>query len=316
MDTSTLGLVSVQAQIPVTGDVPIEAAIVAFLGSLESKETQRAYKSDLKKAFDGMGIRTVGGLTGRHLAAFREETLGDGRSPNSQKRSMAAVRSFLGWVADMSDVHLPERVLKRTLKAPRAEVVKAFEILSPAEILRLLGASWGRPRTAAMVLVLLGSGIRAAELVRLDASDLVSDAEGGMVLKVLGKGRKSRLVPVHDEVAEAVQVYLAATGRRIGDSGPLFRAEDRGSRKRDSLRLDVRRVGKVVKELCALAGVAKRVSPHSFRHTFATNYILNGGNVVALQELLGHSDLSTTQIYPKHLELGSKRRAIPHYTKQ
>ena len=227
---------------------------------------------------------------------------------------MAALRSFLSWVADMGGVSLPPRMLKRTLRAPRAHVVTPFQVLSSAEISRLLETAKGEPRSAAIVLLLLGSGIRAAELVRLDASDLFADPDGGMVLNVLGKGKKSRLVPVQQEVAETIQVYLAGMGRRVGDAGPLFQTTDRGTLKRGSMRLDRRRVGKIIKGLCDLSAIAKRISPHSFRHTFAVNYIRNGGNVVGLSELLGHSDLSTTQMYPKHLELAELRRAIPRYT--
>jgi integrase/recombinase XerC len=311
---SGAGLVSTQAHIPVSGNVPILAAIEAFLGSLESQNTRRGYRADLRGAFGTMGIEELGQLNSAHLNTFREHILADGRSPNSQKRTLAALRSFLGWVADMGGVSLPERMLKRTLKAPRAHVVTPFQVLSPAETFRLLATAAGKPRPAAMVLLLLGSGIRAAELVRLDASDLITDPDGGMVLNVLGKGRKSRLVPVQDEVAEALQVYLAATGRRVGDVGPLFLATDRGAGKRSSLRMDERRPGKIIKDLCAASAIAKRISPHSFRHTFAVNYIRNGGNVVGLSELLGHSDLSTTQVYPKHLELAELRRAIPRYT--
>lgn len=324
---TTQGLVSVQAQIPVFGNEPIQAAIQAFLGSLDSAHTRRAYASDLKAAFLEMGVSSLDEFAGAHLVAWRERVMQNGKAPNTQRRALASMRSFILWVMDMLGERdggeaqgrrslVSERFLKRALKAPKGKVIHAFEVLTPGEIQRVLEACEGQPRAFAMALVLLGGGLRAAEVVALDCVDLMTGPDGGMVLLVHGKGSKERLVPVQDEVADAIRRYLAATDRRMGDPGPLFLAEDRGARKRASLRLDVRRMGKIVDALTKKAALAKEISPHSFRHTFAVQYIRNGGNVVGLQELLGHSSIETTQIYPRHLELAELRRAIPQYTRR
>jgi integrase/recombinase XerD len=142
-------------------------------------------------------------------------------------------------------------------------------------------------------------------------SDVDEDTDGELVLHVRqGKGRRDRDVPVRRDVATSVRVYLTATDRRLGGSGPLFLSHDRAG-KGDG-RLSARAVGYLVARLVEQAGVdAKRVSPHSLRHTFAIRSLKSGGNVVAVQKLLGHASIQTTTRYTDHLELSELRSAIP-----
>jgi integrase len=116
---------------------------------------------------------------------------------------------------------------------------------------------------------MLGGGLRVSEAVGLDVDDLVEDADGGTVLDVRqGKGRKDRTVPVQLAVARLVRAYLAATGRRLGETGPLFAAHDRAVASRTPGRLTARRAAAAVLRCADAAGIAaKRVSPHVLRHT-------------------------------------------------
>jgi integrase/recombinase XerD len=179
---------------------------------------------------------------------------------------------------------------------------------SSAASSKTTAAEW---RDRALVGVLLGAGLRAAELVALDVSDVDEDTDGELVLHVRqGKGRRDRDVPVRRDVAKSLRAYLADTDRRLGASGPLFLSHDRA--RKGGGRLSARAVGYLVARLVEQAGVdAKRVSPHSLRHTFAIRSLKNGGNVVAVQKLLGHASIQTTTRYTDHLEVSELRSAIP-----
>lgn len=184
--------------------------------------------------------------------------------------------------------------------------------LSESDIATVLGTA-STVRDQALLAVLLGAGLRGAELVGLDVTDLHDDPDGGMVIAIRrGKGRRDRQVPVQPEVSRLLLTYLAETGRRLGDPGPLFRSHDRGSHVRDRARLSTRAVGYLVRRALEKAGLAaKAISPHSLRHTYAIRALRAGGNVIAVQKLLGHASVATTQRYLDHLGLGELRAAVP-----
>jgi len=141
-----------------------------------------------------------------------------------------------------------------------------------------------RERDHAIVELLYASGVRVSELTGLDLDDL--DGDRG-VLRVLGKGRKERMVPFGDVAGDALAAYLV---RRGGAAGPLF-TNRRGGR------LTVRSVHAIVRTTARAAGITRRVTPHTLRHSFATHLLEGGANLRMIQELLGHSRLSTTQRY-------------------
>jgi site-specific recombinase XerD len=160
---------------------------------------------------------------------------------------------------------------------------------------------------------MLGAGLRVSEVVGLDVRDVILDHDGeGLVHVRQGKGRKDRIVPLRSEVTELLRSYLAATGRALGQFGPLFRAHDRGASLRARRRLAARAVGYVVHEAAARAGIAaKAISPHSLRHTMAIRSLRGGASVVAVSKVLGHASIATTQRYLDHLELGELRAVLP-----
>jgi integrase/recombinase XerD len=138
------------------------------------------------------------------------------------------------------------------------------------------------------------------------------DPEGGAALHVAGKGRKERIVPIQGDVLRYLRAYLAATGRTLSAEGPLFRAHDRAAAKLPRHRLTTRAAGYVVDRCTKAAGVdAKRISPHSLRHTFALRSLRQRHDVIAVQKLLGHASVATTQRYLDHLGLAELRAAVP-----
>ncbi len=302
----------------------LEVTLEMFLGgAVDSAHTRRAYKRHLEAAFRAMGVRTLFELDPVKLAEHRGRLLKDGRGPATHAQALAALRSFLIWASDVGGGHLDEGALRRLLKSPKADVIRPFVILNAGEIQALLPAC-RTSREQAILLVLLGSGLRASEAVGLNVSDLRQDLDGGYMLHVRGgKGGKDRLVPVQPEVATSLHRYLQDTGRRPGSAGPVFLAECAGRRNGDEAnprasvdrRIDVRTLSRVVDALRRRSAIEKPVSPHAYRHTFATGYIRNGGSVIGLQKLLGHASLETTQRYPDHLALGELRDAIPTFTK-
>jgi site-specific recombinase XerD len=297
--------------------LPWEEAIAAYLdAACDSEHTRRAYRRHLRAVADGFaggGIASVAALTGAHLAAYRAWIMQPGRglSPASQAQALAALRSFLKWLAPLGGHHLPAEAIATALRTPRTTVIKPYVTLAEPEVAALLAAA-DTERDRALLGVLVGAGLRAAEAAGLDLGDVREDGEGGTALHVRqGKGRKDRVVPIRADVAALIRAYLRATGRRLGDDGPLFRAHDRGASRRRA-RLSTRSVGAVVARCCTRAGIdAKAISPHSLRHTMAIRALRAGANVVAVSKLLGHASVTTTQKYVDHLALDELRAAVP-----
>jgi integrase/recombinase XerC len=170
----------------------------------------------------------------------------------------------------------------RLIKSPEASVKK-----SPS-----VSAKNRRLRDVAILELLYSSGLRVGELVGLNLNQL--DLDLGIV-KVMGKGRKERIVPVGTKAVEALKAYLKERDILKGEE-PLFVSPSGG-------RLTTRSVGRLIKKYTKNSGIFRKVSPHSLRHTFATHLLDAGADIREIQEMLGHSSLSTTQRYI-HLSIG------------
>ena len=290
-----------------------EAVVEAYLdAAIDSRHTRRAYERHLRNAFAVLGVATVSEPSGADLARYRAAVVSSTLAPGSHAQALASLRSFLAWSRTLGAHRLPSDVVRTALKTPKAVIRRPYRTLGESDIGTLLTmASMTRDR--ALLAVLLGAGLRAAEAVGLDVTDLHDDPEGGLVIAVRrGKGRKDRQVPVQPDVARLLLAYLADTGRRLGDPGPLFRAHDRGAAGRERPRLSTRSVGFLVRRTLERAGLAaKAISPHALRHTYAIRALRAGGNVIAVQKLLGHASVATTQRYLDHLALGELRAVVP-----
>jgi integrase/recombinase XerD len=264
-----------------------------------AEHTLESYARDLAglAAFAAGEERSLVQLTRGDLEAYVRTIMSEGKSPRSVARLVACVRGFYRYL--MLHQHISENPAV-DLTAPRAwKVLPKF--LSGEDVERLLAApDLATPRglrDRALIELLYATGLRVSELVALRPQDLHLDAG---YLTTTGKGRKQRIVPVGDEAAAWVTRYLrearpALLGQR---NSPRVFVNARGGG------LGLTRVGfwKILKEYGKTVGVGRQISPHVLRHSFATHLLERGADLRAIQMMLGHADLSTTQIYTHVLE--------------
>jgi len=286
-------------------ELGISAPMLDFLAYLElerglSRNTLEAYRSDLLQFGRFLERRDVGVLEARHadLASFISELAG-GPGPSGPRepaaaatlgRKVACLRSFYRHLRSEGAIeHDPAAELhgpRKTQRLPR--------VLSREEVSLLLhqprGTSPLALRDRALLEMMYACGLRVSELIGLALSDI--DAEEAM-LRARGKGSKERLVPVGRRAMDALNVYLARgrpalVGARV--EGKLF-VNNRGTG------LTRQGVYKIVQGHARSAGLQRRMSPHTLRHSFATHLLAGGCDLRSLQEMLGHADLATTQVY-------------------
>ncbi|HEV2843533.1 MAG TPA: tyrosine recombinase XerC, partial [Thermoanaerobaculia bacterium] len=220
-----------------------------------------------------------------------------GLAKKSQGRTLSAVRSLFRFACREGILEANPAQGVKTPKAPKT----LPRHLRPGEVESLIEAPSGdaplERRDRALLEVLYAAGLRVSELVGLDWKDIDLSAR---VLRVMGKGSKERMVPFGRPAAEALRAWLevwetARGAKDDGDGEPVFLNRFGG-------RLTDRSVRRVIDRWVDAASVARGVHPHTLRHTFATHLLENGADLRAIQELLGHSSLSTTQKYT-HLEV-------------
>ena len=287
--------------------------VAAYLATdIQNAGTRRAYARHLRNAEALFGITYLSELTGDDLNDFKAAVVASGLAPASEAQALSALRSFLLWAGSMGKHGLPSRMISLALRAPRATVQVRYTVITEKEVAALLRNA-PSARETAILGVLLGGGLRVAEAANLRVSDIFEDADGGMMLFIeRGKGAKDRQVPIGPEVDQLLRRYLVASGRYLGDEGPLFLASDRGAVGRNKVGLSTRAISRLVGQMAIAAGIsAKRVTPHALRHTYAIRCLRAGGNVVAVTKLLGHSSIVTTQRYVGHLAVSELRAAVP-----
>ncbi len=278
-----------------------EALVLDFLAHLEferglSRNTLAAYRTDLLQfgVFLAGRDREATAATGADLSDFLAELAqGNGRAPCSTAtvhRKAACLRSFY---RHLRREEVVEDDPAARLEAPRRGK-KLPEVLSYAEVQKLLAQPRGGEPTAirdrALLEVMYASGLRATEAISLEVRDV--DLEHG-VLRAQGKGSKERVVPVGAKAIAAVRAYLRS-GRprlvRLADESKLFLNFRGGPLTRQGLY-------KIVLRHANSAGLKGKMSPHTLRHSFATHLLAGGCDLRSVQEMLGHADLSTTQLY-------------------
>ena len=263
-----------------------------------SQNTVASYCSDVEKflAFYGGRIEDVGAPDVQEYLSSR-----DSLAERSQARVLSSLRSFFDWL-----------VLENVLKDNPCDKVDGPKIgrylpnvLSEDEVVRLIdsvGVSvWQGVRDKAILEVLYGCGLRVSEAVGLKVS-CVFLKEG--FVRVIGKGNKERLVPLGEMAVEAVEAYLDV------------RPEPADAESSDAMFLN--RYGRplsrvsmftMIKRQALAAGIAKEISPHTFRHTFATHLLEHGADLRVVQEMLGHESISTTEIYT-HVDSSTWQKEI------
>lgn len=280
----------------------MRAAVIRFLEHLgldrdQSPQTIRAYKADLGDLLAFLALRTghespaLELVDARMLRAWMADMHGRGLSASSVARHLSAARSLFRWLGRQGELTINPaaevRNPKQTQRLPdRLDVDDVGAILEAPDETTFAGL-----RDRALLELLYGCGVRVSELVGLDVDDLqLRDRTA----RVLGKGNKERIVPFGTKAAAALQRYLVAATplRRKGDPDALF-LNRRGGRLTD------RSVRRILDAAVRNAALTRGVHPHALRHSFATHLLESGMDLRAIQELLGHARLSTTQRYTR-----------------
>lgn len=292
-----------RARVPVySGEV--SARVDAYLSHLQverrlSEHSVQAYARDLAllQAYAAGLPAAIEHLDRKQLEALVRQLMAEGRAPKSVARCVAAVRGFYRYLTrhghlasdPADDLQAPKawRTLPKYLTVEEVEaLIAAPDVTIPRGV-----------RDRALIELLYATGLRVSELVNLRAADLNFEEA---YLTTTGKGRKQRIVPIGDQAVHWVTTYIregrpALLGRR---QSPRLFVNARGGGS------GLTRVGfwKILKAYARQAGIDRLVSPHVLRHSFATHLLERGADLRAIQMMLGHTDLSTTEIYTHVLE--------------
>ncbi|MEK7747585.1 MAG: site-specific tyrosine recombinase XerD [Nitrospirota bacterium] len=262
-----------------------------------SNNTLSAYSQDLKRFRAFLGVRessAIGQVNKEAIASFLEVLHHSGLSPSSATRILSTIRTFFKYL-------LAEGVLDQDPFAHIVSPKKGFRLpvaLSEQEVASLLALPKGEPpagiRDDAMIELLYATGLRVSELISL-TKDSVNMEAGYLIAR--GKGSKDRMVPVGDLALSKIKKYLLNSRPRLSkgtSSETLFISQHGKGMSRQSFWKRLQTYGQ-------LAGISRKITPHMLRHSFATHLLLGGADLRSVQMMLGHADISTTQIYT-HLE--------------
>jgi integrase/recombinase XerC len=273
-----------------------------------SPHTLRAYRRELN-SFATYIVGTYGAdlapdrIEHTHIRAYLGVLFDSGLSKASAARALAAIRSWFKWLARSGRVEQNVARLVSTPKLPKhlPRVPSIEQMNRVVDSVDQDAATWPA-RDRAILELLYGCGMRNAELTGLDLKDIhwANDA-----ILVRGKGQKQRYVPLGDAAAQSLRAYLAERSARLAAASPKastpavfinLRLRGLGNPGHDA-RLTTRSVGRIVKRVAILRGLSPDVHPHTLRHAFGTHLLEEGADLRAIQELLGHERLSTTQRY-------------------
>ncbi|WP_089994290.1 tyrosine recombinase XerC [Cognatiyoonia koreensis] len=259
--------------------------------------TLKAYQADVMGFLAFMsghhgaqqGLGPVSRISVSDMRSWMAHERGRGVGARSLARQLSAVKTFYRWLAEREGFE-PTAVLstrapkfQKKLPRPLAEDA-ASRMIETVELQSLEG--WVAARDSAVVTLLYGCGLRISEALGLKGKDAPLPA----TLRIMGKGDKERIVPVIDAARDAVDVYLKLCPHPQEPGLPLFRGARGGA-------LNPRMIQKVMEKARLQLGLPATATPHAMRHSFATHLLNAGGDLRAIQELLGHASLSTTQAY-------------------
>jgi integrase/recombinase XerC len=261
-----------------------------------SPHTLRAYGDDVAR-FLGFTTGHVGGaVSDRTLAklapadirAFITHRRAEGLGAGGVQRALAAIRSFYKFLAreGVLENAAPKAVKTPRVRRPLPRPLSADDARRAIDVAGEHNVEWLAARDAALLTLLYGAGLRISEALALKRGDVPM----GAVLSVIGKGRKERAVPVLPVVAAALADYAAKIPFTGAPASPLFLS-------RRGRPMSPREAQGLMQKLRGALGLPERATPHALRHSFATHILQGGADLRSVQELLGHSSLSTTQIY-------------------
>ena len=276
--------------------ISVDKSVADFLRSLRernaSAHTIKAYTGDLKNFAAFAGSRDLRRLDHVAIRGFLSQLYEKGLSKTSVARSLAAVRSLYRWLAQQGIVEQNPAALVSTPKLPK----KLPRVPTIEEMNGVLDGPM--PEIAAfperdrlMLELLYSCGIRNSELTGINCDDIRLSAEA---ILIRGKGKKERYVPFGDSVKTALAAYLPVRQQVLAQTKknlPALLINRRGGR------LTTRSVGRIIKTIAVAKGLSPDVHPHTLRHAFGTHMLEEGADLRAIQEMLGHERLSTTQRY-------------------
>jgi integrase/recombinase XerC len=279
------------------GSTIVEKAVAQFIRSLQERNaslhTIKAYRTDLAQFAEYVGPQRWSDIDHVLIRGYLSGLYERGLSKMSVARALAALRSLYKWLAREGEVEQNPAALVATPRLPK----KLPRVPTIEEVNTVLDAAMPEcsaftERDQAILELLYGCGIRNSELIGINVDDIRWSNE---LVLVRGKGRKERFVPFGDSAKAAVQAYLPARQRVLGETKRTTERalliNLRGSR------LTTRSVGRIVKQIAVARGLSPDVHPHTLRHAFGTHMLEEGADLRAIQEMLGHERLSTTQRY-------------------
>ncbi len=282
---------------PDSAPQPNQDTLSGFLAHLRNERrysplTAENYARDIRRLFDLAASIPLGELKSHHIRRFVAQLHGQGLGGKSLARMLSAWRSFYTYLMRDHQCKGNPCAGLRAPKSPR----NLPHALSPDEAVRMVELPTAdgllAVRDKAMFELFYSSGLRLAELVSLDAAALdFNDA----AVRVTGKGSKTRIVPMGSHAIAALQAWLAVRGQLAKADEPALFVGQRGPR------ISPRAVQLRMKEWGIKQGITSNVHPHLLRHSFATHVLQSSGDLRAVQEMLGHASISTTQVYT-HLD--------------
>jgi integrase/recombinase XerC len=262
-----------------------------------SEHTIRAYAKDLKIFAEHCNVKAEE-IELLDVRSFVSEQIREGMAKTTAARRLATVRSFLGYLYAEGYIKINYAKLVPTPKTPKhlpnfLSVDDTFGLVEKPEGIGLLPV-----RDRAILELLYSSGLRVSEISGLNVDDLNIRET---LVKVRGKGKKERIVPIGGKAIDALKSYLVERRlfkrkKHVSDSDTALFLN------REGTRLTVRQIRRIVVKYARAIGISGQIGPHTLRHTFATHLLMGGADLRAIQELLGHSSLSTTQKYT-HLDI-------------
>ena len=279
------------------GSTIVEKAVAKFVRALAernaSPHTIKAYRTDLAQFYEYVGPQGWTDIDHVLIRGYLANLYERGLSKTSVARSLAALRSLYKWLAQEGEVEQNPAALVATPKLPK----KLPRVPTIEEVNTVLDSSMPEcsafnERDQVILELLYGCGIRNSELIGINLDDIRWSNE--MIL-VRGKGRKERYVPFGESAKAAVQAYLPARQKVLVET--KRRTERALLINLRGTRLTTRSVGRIVKQIAVARGLSPDVHPHTLRHAFGTHMLEEGADLRAIQEMLGHERLSTTQRY-------------------
>ncbi|MBI1833233.1 MAG: tyrosine-type recombinase/integrase [Candidatus Andersenbacteria bacterium] len=262
------------------------------IGLGRSPKTVENYDRYLRAFFEHGKIAELADITQESVRSFRRHISQNGAALPTQNYYLIAIRQFLKYLIKRDiEVLSPEKI--QLAKLPDRDI----DVLYPEEVDMLLGAvipdisRLQALRDKTLFNVLFSTGMRISEAIRLNRDDVRPHSNE---MTVRGKGNKVRVVFLSEEALGQVHEYLE---RRTDTDPALFVRHRKNVGNEDDLRITPRTVQRLIKRYAAAAGITKDITPHTLRHSFATDLLSNGADVRQVQQLLGHSSITTTQVY-------------------